>query len=285
MSAKPKKGKPSTVAEKFLPPDVETLEMHENVLFDASLSNDYSTICGAIDAKDHPLTLYMIENNLFNKRNEFGKTFCDLAAYLGNKDFIRLLLERQGDKLDDTVFNLKQILSPTNNYNFLHYACIWGRLDLCKFLIDNSKLITDPFDASDVSSTTNAKDKSNMKQLGSVLLKIKTKAGETPLDLALRYNHVEMIEFLKYAEKRQQFIDNTNDIKIFTNDPEKNYNKLSKDDKKKLEKLYIETLDWIEKNKQNTTCDISAISSKMKEVDNVFQPIVDACRNASSGMA
>ena len=87
------------------------------------------------------------------------------------------------------------------------------------------------------------------------------------------------------SEKRQQFIDNTNDIKIFTNDPEKNYNKLSKDDKKKLEKLYIETLDWIEKNKQNTTCDISAISSKMKEVDNVFQPIVDACRNASSGMA
>lgn len=83
MSAKPKKGKPSVVAEKFLPPDVENLEMTEDILFNAALNNDYSTICGALDAKEHPLTAYMIENNVFNKRNEFGKSFCDLAAYLG----------------------------------------------------------------------------------------------------------------------------------------------------------------------------------------------------------
>ena len=57
--------------------------MNENVLFKAALNNDYTTICGALDAKDHPLATYMFENNLFNKRNEFGKTFLELAAYLG----------------------------------------------------------------------------------------------------------------------------------------------------------------------------------------------------------
>ena len=87
MSAKPKKGKPSVVGEKFLPPDVENLELEEEILFNASLSNDYSTICGALDAKDHPLTLYMIENNLFNKRDQYGKNFIDLAAYLGNDSY------------------------------------------------------------------------------------------------------------------------------------------------------------------------------------------------------
>lgn len=286
MSAKPKKGKPSVVAEKFLPPDVENLEMTEDILFNAALNNDYSTICGALDAKEHPLTTYMIENNVFNKRNEFGKSFCDLAAYLGNKDFIRLILERTNDKLDENTFSLKQTLSVNNNYNFMHYACIWGRTDLCKFLIDYSKPIADPTDpSSELSSTTNTKDKdkANLKPIGSILLKLRTKkTNETPLDLAKRYNHKELIEFLTYAEKRQTFVDYTNEIKVFTNDPEKNFNKLSKDEKKKLDKLYIETLDWIEKNKQTTDLNINLLEAKMKEVDSVYQPVVESCQNAAN---
>lgn len=281
MSAKPKKGKPSVVGEKFLPPDVENLELEEEILFNASLSNDYSTICGALDAKDHPLTLYMIENNLFNKRDQYGKNFIDLAAYLGNKDFIRLILERAGDKLDEATFNLKQLLSPTNNYNFMHYACVWGRVDLVKFFVDLPKPIADPTDPqSEVVAASNPKDKDkgNLKPMGSILLKLKTKTGETPLMLATRYKHLEIIEFLTFAEKRQAFIESTNEIKAFTNDPEKNMNKLSKDDKKKLEKLFVETIDWIEKNKQNQIVDIVSLDAKIKEVENVFQPIADACR-------
>lgn len=34
-------------------------------------------------------------------------------------------------------------------------------------------------------------------------------------------------------EKRQTFVEYTNEIKVFTNDPEKNFNKLSKDEKVK----------------------------------------------------
>lgn len=289
MSAKPKKGKTSVVAEKFLAPDVETLEMNEDILFRAAQTNDYATICGALDAKDHPLTAYMFENNLFNKRNEFGKSFCDLAAYLGNKDFIRLILERMGDKLDESTFSTKQALHISNNYNFMHYACVWGKVDLCKFLIDSSKPIADPTDPnSEVASTTNTKDKdkANLKPMGSILLKLKTKkTQETPLDLARRYNHTELIEFLTYAEKRQMFVEFTSEIKQFTNDPEKNLNKLSKDDKKKLEKLYVETLDWIEKNKLSVDVDIGALEVKMKDVNGVYMPIVDSCRITASRMA
>ncbi len=201
MSAKPKKGKPSVVAEKFLPPDLESIEMTEDILFNAALNNDYATICGALDAKDHPLTAYIFENNLFNKRDSFGKSVFDLAAYLGNKDFIRLILERIGDKLDETAFSVKQALHINNNYNFMHYACAWGRVDLCKFLIDFSKPISDPTEPpSEVTSNSKDKDKANLKPMGSILLKLKTKnTKETPLDLAKRYNHVELIEFLTYA--------------------------------------------------------------------------------------
>lgn len=34
-----------------------------------------------------------------------------------------------------------------------------------------------------------------------------------------------------FIEKRQAFVESTNEIKVFTNDPEKNFNKLNKDDK------------------------------------------------------
>ena len=85
----------------------------------------------------------------------------------------------------------------------MHYACVWGRVDLCKFLIDFSKPITDPTEhISEVASTINVKDKdkANLKPMGSILLKLRTKkTNETPLDLARRYKHTELIEFLNYA--------------------------------------------------------------------------------------
>lgn len=52
--------------------------------------------------------------------------------------------------------------------------------------------------------------------------------------------------------------------------------------KKKLDKLYIETLDWIEKNKQTTDLNINVLEAKMKEVDSVYQPVVESCQNAAN---
>ena len=84
----------------------------------------------------------------------------------------------------------------------MHYACIWGQTELVKFLVDYAKMIADPTDPQYESiSMTNTKDKnSNLKPIGSVLLKLRTReTKETPLMLAERYKHQELVEFLNYA--------------------------------------------------------------------------------------
>lgn len=212
MSTTPQNKKKSVknskeIGEKYPPPDMETLSLDQNYLFKCSLSNDYQAICGAYDNKDHPLAVYINDNGLFNKRNEYGKTPFDLAAYIGNKDFIRTILQRTDDKIDESVLSLKNLLKPSNAYNFMHYACIWGRLDLVKLLVDQQKMITDPsIEQSELASmsTSTMQNKGqisslNSKTLGSILLKSKTRNGETPKDLAKRYNQHDLVEFLNFA--------------------------------------------------------------------------------------
>ena len=207
MSAKKKSVKNSKdVLDKFPVPDMETLKLDESFVFECALKNEYQTICGALDAKDNPLTAFIIEKNLMNKRDEFGRSVFDLAACLGNKDFIRTLLERSGDKLDDNAFNVRGLIRPNNPYNFMHFACIWGHLELCKYLIDNQKQIMDfsdnQNDFNSSSSMTIQSNKGNAvptKSLGTFLLKIKAKTGETPKELAKRYNHHELVDYLNFA--------------------------------------------------------------------------------------
>ena len=61
-------------------------------------------------------------------------------------------------------------------------------MDICKVLVlfDNTKLIRDPSE----NEETVAEPK--MLPLASVLLKTKSKYGETPKDIAIRYNHFEL---------------------------------------------------------------------------------------------
>lgn len=197
--------------EKYPPPEIDVLTLDDNYMFKCSLNNEYQAICGAFDAKEHPLASFIVEKNMFNRRNEYGKTPFDLASLIGNKDFIRTILQRTDDKLDENIFSLRNQLKPSNAYNFMHYACIWGRLELVKFLVDQSKLIADPsIDAPDpVPAAPGAKNQAPIiptKTLGSILLKSKTKNGETPKDLAKRYNHTELIEFLEYAGRFKTII-------------------------------------------------------------------------------
>lgn len=269
-SAKKKPNKGAVSVEKFSPPDIENLVYDENYTIECGLKNEYKNICGALDAKEHPLSTYVIENGLLNKRDVMGKTCFDLASYLGNKDFIRTILERTGERLDETMFGFRDQINAQNSYNFLHYACIWGRLDLCKYLIDSQKLIVDP--ALDISQLDPKTLPLYQKTLGSILLVAKTKTGETPIMLAERYEHESLVEYLKIAEKRQSFIDYISETKRINNDPEKNLNKLSKDDKKRLDMLCLTTLDWIEKNRENN--DLKLLAEKTKETKTEIDPIL-----------
>ncbi|CAF0857118.1 unnamed protein product [Brachionus calyciflorus] len=280
------------VIERYPPPDIESLILDDNIIFKSALNNDYQTICGAYDAKEHPLVTFINEHKLFDKKNEYGKNAFDLAALIGNKEFIRTILLRTDEKIDENVFSLKNLLKPSNSYNFMHYACIWGRLELVKFLVEHQKLMLDPvIENSDLLSNSNmtiqtsksSSANSNMKTLGSILLRSKTKTGETPRDLAKRYNHEDLLEYLNYAEKRQSFLDNISEIKFIASDPEKNQNKLTKDDKKKLEKLYVDTLDWLDKNKDST--DMELLDSQIKFTENEVKPILDKISNQDSNVS
>jgi ankyrin repeat protein len=269
-SAKKKPNKGAASVEKFPAPDIENLVYDENYMFDCGLKNEYKNICGALDSKEHPLSTYVIENGLLNKRDDMGKTCFDLAAFLGNKDFIRTILERTGDRLDETIFNFRDQINAKNSYNFVHYACIWGRLDLCKYLIDSQKLIVDP--SVDVSQLEPKTLPLYQKTLGSILLAAKAKTGETPIMLAKRYEHESLVEYLTVAEKRQGFIDYISETKKINNDPEKNLNKLTKDDKKKLDILCLAALDWTEKNRENN--DLNFLEQKIKETKGEIDPIL-----------
>jgi ankyrin repeat protein len=210
-------GKAQKSDEKFPPPDIESLQLDDDFLFRSALQNDYATICGAFDAKEHPLALYLVEKSLFNKRNEFGKTVFDLAAKLGHRDFIRTILDRTNDKIDELVFSLRtQLKQKSAPYNFMHYACIWNRYDLVKYLAEHPKLIIDPnLDSSTeiaaLTMTAIGGGNKNQQQLlasnpyaktlGSILLRSKAKTGERPLDMAKRYNYHDLVVYLDYAGK------------------------------------------------------------------------------------
>ena len=198
----------------FPPPELDMLTVDESFVLNAALSNDYATICGAFDAKEHPLATFIAEKGLLNKRNECGKSPFDLAACVGNKDFLKCLLERQGDRLDESVWNLREQLNSARiSYNFLHYACIWGYLDIVKLLIEQSKLILDPdLNEADLAAQQstgqqqggNKKDQINsafMRTLSSVLLRSRARTGETPKQLAMRYEHHDIVDYLNFAGK------------------------------------------------------------------------------------
>jgi ankyrin repeat protein len=235
MSAKAKKGsKPKNAMEKFTPPDLETLDLTDTAyVFKSAMANDYQGLCGAFDAatkEPHPLAAFILEHNLLNARDPYHKTVFDLACLCGSKEFLRAVLERTGEKekfSDETVLSLREPLKQAKHgYNYMHYACVWNRLDLVKLLVDQDKMITDPslitesdlmleggsVTGSSASLVTTGgggggkKDPKesalallSMKTLGSLLLRSKTRNGETPRALAKRYKHNELVEYLIFA--------------------------------------------------------------------------------------
>jgi hypothetical protein len=232
--------------ERFSAPDTANINYDENILFECAMTNNYQLICGAFDAKgENPLASYIIEKDLFNKRNQHGKTVnsiffiqlsnffyynlfmiyfflyyiqaLDLAAYCNHKDFIRTILERSNEKLNENVLNLKELIGNTSALNFMHYACIWGSFDVCCYLAELPILMNEPVNetlanqqqqheqqpqSTDISKTSNLdtnKTNSNMKTIGSILLRQRTRSGETPKELAKRYNHENIAIYLEYS--------------------------------------------------------------------------------------
>lgn len=119
-SGKKKNKDISTGIGRFAVPSMKNIKLDEKIVQEFALKNDYATMCGALDISSHPLTRYIIEEGLLTKRNEEGKTPFDLAATIGSKEFIRAILERMGEKLNETEFNIGMLLNPSVvSYNFM----------------------------------------------------------------------------------------------------------------------------------------------------------------------
>lgn len=157
--------------ETFPPPPLD-IPLTSEVLLNCSMKNDYQTICGAYDAKDHPLAMFINSENLFKKRDSFEKAPFDYLCILGNQTFMKALIDRN-EKLGPE--NLDFTRKNANGYTCLHFACVWGHLDLCKLLV----LQTGP--------------------TGSALLKSETVSKETPKQIATRCGHTNIIDFLTFA--------------------------------------------------------------------------------------
>lgn len=68
-------------------------------------------------------------------------------------------------------------------------------------------------------------------------------------------------------------MDNVVEVKQIASDPEKNLNKISKDDKKKIDKVYADTMEWLERNKDST--DLISLEAQIKLTESEVKPILD----------
>ncbi|CAF1325981.1 unnamed protein product [Didymodactylos carnosus] len=124
-------------------------------------------------------------------------------------------------------------------------ACAWGRLESVKHIVT-----------------------------GGADIEFTTIHGEKPIDVAKRYKHTDIVEYLEWIAVRNSFLKTINDAKEFASDPTKNLNKLNKDDKKKIEKYTVDLLKWSDEN--NNMNQQQAFITKTKEAEEFLAPFYTA---------
>ncbi|CAF4697572.1 unnamed protein product, partial [Rotaria sp. Silwood1] len=177
------------------------------------------------------------QNNLLQVRNDQTRTCLDLAAMLGHHEAVKLLAERGATMMTNGI-NLTNGLG----YSSLHLACVWNQLESIKYII-----------------------------AGGGDIEQKTVNGEKPIDIARRYHHNDLVDYLEWIAIRNTFIRIINGAKDFLADPAKNMNKLNKDDKKKLEKYVNDALKWSDENQNNSNAR-ELFANKSKEAEEFFAP-------------
>uniref|UniRef100_A0A0B6YBG7 Uncharacterized protein n=1 Tax=Arion vulgaris TaxID=1028688 RepID=A0A0B6YBG7_9EUPU len=120
--------------------------------------NDTETLKRCFEDPTSPYKDQM--NELLNQRDDDGKSPLDVAAILERTDIVKMLIQFGADV---NIFTSK-------GYSCLHYAALWGRLEVLQILVENG---------------------GNLYQ--------RNIHGETPRDAALRYNQTESATYLELA--------------------------------------------------------------------------------------
>ncbi|CAF0731715.1 unnamed protein product [Adineta steineri] len=176
-------------------------------------------------------------HHLLQVRNDQTRTCLDLASILNHHEIVKLLAERSTVMLTDIIN-----LTNGTGYSCLHLACAWNQFDAIKNIVAAG---------GDVEQ--------------------ETIHGEKPIDIARRYQHNDLVEYLEWIAIRNKFTRIINDAKDFIVDPSKNLDKLKKDDKKKIEKYTKDALKWFDENQNNSNAR-ELFTNKIKEAEEFLAP-------------
>ncbi|CAF1129865.1 unnamed protein product [Adineta ricciae] len=230
----------STVDRSVLLEQINVPELTDT-LFQSSCHGNLSTLTEILTAPTKNVENLRYEavqyHHLLQVRNDQTRTCLDLAAMLGHSEVVKLLAEKSTAMTTDAIN-----LTNGAGYSCLHLACAWNQLETVKSIIIAGGDINQ--------QTTN---------------------GEKPIDVARRYHHDELVEYLEWIATRNQLTCIINDAKDFIGDPAKNLDKLKKDDKKKLEKYTKDTLKWSEENQTNPNAR-ELFTNKIREAEEFFAP-------------
>ena len=153
---------------------------------------------------------------LLSERDENGKSPLEIAATLGRKDFITELITR-GVNVNSAT---------ETGYSALHMAAAWGQIDSLKMLVE---LAAD--------------------------LHAKTVHEERAKEIALRYCQVECVDYLDWAESKQQLLAAIALMRDTMSDPEKVQGRLNREDKSLVTSLCNEKEQWVGATQDATTSD------------------------------
>ncbi|XP_060088437.1 ankyrin repeat domain-containing protein 45 isoform X1 [Heteronotia binoei] len=168
---------------------------------------------------------------LLMEKDIVGRDLLYTTCMAGQSDVIRTLAKCGVDLKDKTA----------RGYSLLHCAAAWGQLETLKTLVE--------LDA-DIYATTFR--------------------GEKARDIAFRYEQTECVDFLDWAEAKQNLRLFIAQIQATITDPEKVQGRLNKEDKSTSHKACQAKTDWLENTKEPTMQDFL---DQKQQLEDIMLPI------------
>ncbi|XP_058034306.1 ankyrin repeat domain-containing protein 45 isoform X2 [Ahaetulla prasina] len=170
-------------------------------------------------------------NKFLMEKDILGRNLLFTTCMVGQNDVIQSLAKYGVDLKDKTV----------RGYTLLHSAAAWGQLNTLKSLVELE---------ADIYATTFR--------------------GENAREIANRYKQTECVEFLDWAEAKQNLRNFIFQIQATITDPEKVQGKLNKEDKSTSIKACQAKLDWLENTKEPNT---QEFIDQKQQLEDIMLPI------------
>ncbi|XP_070602894.1 ankyrin repeat domain-containing protein 45 [Erythrolamprus reginae] len=170
-------------------------------------------------------------NKFLMEKDILGRNLLFIICMVGQNDIIQFLAKYGVDLKDKTA----------RGYTLLHCAAAWGQLNTLKTLVELEV---------DIYATTFR--------------------GENAREIANRYKQAECVEYLDWAEAKQNLRNLIFQIQATITDPEKVQGKLNKEDKTTSIKACQAKLDWLENTKEPNT---QEFIDQKQQLEDIMLPV------------